>query len=790
MANTIGTAYVQIVPSAQGITKSVTSLLDPAGSTAGKSMGSKVGSGLSSFFKSSAMVAVGNLAAKAFSTAASAITSSLSSAVSRVDTMSNYSNIMKGLGYSASDAKDQITKLSEGIEGLPTTLDGIVTIQQQFTALTGSMDEATKLSLALNNATLAGGQGAEVASSAMQQWYQVIANGTPDLQSWRIINAAMPAQLNQLAQSILGAEATSTDLFNAWKAGTVTTDQVKEALVTLNEEGGDGITAFSEQALTGTAGISTALQNMKTAVVKNVANILETLNGGEGGNNITSIFAGMKNTINAFGSAINNFLKEHTEAIYNIANAISTLLDPNAIYNPSTFQSLANGVMEILTDLLSKILALIPRILTAVGEILPQLLSLVVNCVTSVVSALGQLLPQVVIAIVNIIPQLITGILECVASVVSALGQAMPQIISAILGMIPQVLTGLIESIPLLINAALQLVSGLALGILEALPVLLETMPQVINSMVTGLISALPQILQAAVQIVLALVNGIVQNLPSIIQSAVEIIYTLVSSLTNATNLFKLFDAALTIILAIAESLWSNLPYVIEAALQIMTSLASGLLQFLPQVLKAIGQVLLALIAAIIANIPAIANTAIKILSAFASYLVSAIPRVVTAAKNIPTRIKEIFTNLASNARTWGSDFMNAFTGSIKSKINSLVSTVSGLAKKIRSYLHFSRPDEGPLRDYETWMPDMVEGLAGSLKKRSHVLTDAVQDLAGDMVLAPSMSVGAFSEMSGSSSNTTVTMNIYGAEGQDVNALADIIEKRLAFNTRKAAAAW
>ena len=70
------------------------------------------------------------------------------------------------------------------------------------------------------------------------------------------------------------------------------------------------------------------------------------------------------------------------------------------------------------------------------------------------------------------------------------------------------------------------------------------------------------------------------------------------------------------------------------------------------------------------------------------------------------------------------------------------------------------------------------------------MLTDAVQDLAGDMVLAPSMSVGAFGEMSGSSSNTTVTMNIYGAEGQDVNALADIIEKRLAFNTRKAAAAW
>lgn len=746
MANTIGTAYVQIVPSAQGITKSVTNLLDPAGSTAGKSMGSKVGSGLSSFFKSSAMVAVGNLAAKAFSAAASTITSSLSSAVSRVDTMSNYSNIMKGLGYSASDAKDQITKLSEGIEGLPTTLDGIVTIQEQFTALTGSMDEATRLSLALNNATLAGGQGAEVASSAMQQWYQVIANGTPDLQSWRIINAAMPAQLNQIAQSILGAEATSTDLFKAWQSGTVTTDQVKNALVTLSEEGGDGITAFSEQALTGTAGISTAMTNMKTAITKNVANIVEALNGGENGSNITSIFAGLKSTINVFGSAINSFLKGHSEAISNVAGSLKTLLDPNSMYDPSKMQSMTDGILELVTGLANNILTLLPSLLQK--------------------------------------------LLDFGVSLTNSIGTFIPTLIETILTLIPQLIQTVVSTIPSWIEAAVQLVNGICQGLITALPTLLATMPELINTMVSGLASGIPQIMVVAVQLVLALVNGIVQNLPSIVQSAVDIIYSLVSSLTNATNLFKVFDAALTIILAIAESLLSNLPYIIETALQIMTSLASGLLQFLPQVLKAIGQVLLALIAAIIANIPAIAKTAIQILSAFSSYLINAIPRVVNAARNIPTRIKEVFTGLKNSARTWGSDFMGAFINSIKAKIANLVSAVKGVASKIKSFLHFSRPDEGPLRDYETWMPDMVEGLAGSLKKRSHVLADAVQDLAGDMVLAPNMSVGAFGEMSGSSSNTTVTMNIYGAEGQDVNALADIIEKRLAFNTRKAAAAW
>ena len=468
------------------------------------------------------------------------------------------------------------------------------------------------------------------------------------------------------------------------------------------------------------------------------------------------------------------------------------LLIDNFVQSATTFaQNVIPRIQTVFTKIPDLINGLVPVVVQALADIAPSLITAVVSLITNLVQTIAAVLSQIISAIMNLLPSIISSILECVAAVISALGEAMPQVISAILEMIPELVTALVESIPLLINAALQLVSGLALGILEALPVLLETMQQVINSMVTGLLSALPQILQAAVQIVLALVDGLVQNLPSIVQSAVDIIYTLVGALTNATTLFQLLNATITIVLALAEGIISNLPYIIEAALHIINSLASGLLQYLPQVLKAIGQVLLALIAAIIANIPAIAETAIKILSAFASYLVSAIPRVVNAAKNIPTRIKEIFKSLVNSAKTWGSDFMNAFTNSIKAKINSLVSTVSGLAKKIRSYLHFSRPDVGPLRDYETWMPDMVEGLAGSLKKRSHVLTDAVQDLAGDM----SMSLSADANLaavgsSGSSIGNSYSFNIYPSAGMDEKKFAEYVYQYINSKTKKEAKVW
>ena len=482
-----------------------------------------------------------------------------------------------------------------------------------------------------------------------------------------------------------------------------------------------------------------------------------------------NLMTGMADDEADFGLLIDNFVQSATTFAHNVIPRIQTVF--------TKIPDLING--------------LVPIVVQALADIAPSLISAIVSLVTNLVQTIAAVLPQIISAIMNLLPSIISSILECVAAVISALGEAMPQIISAIMGMIPELVTALVESIPLLINAALQLVSGLALGILEALPVLLETMPQVINSMVTGLISALPQILQAAVQIVLALVDGLVQNLPSIVQSATDIIYTLVGALTDTTTLFQLLNAAIPIILALVDGIVQNLPSIIQSAQDIISTLSSGLVQFIPYILKAIGQVLLALIKAIISNIPAIAETAIKILSAFASSLTGATPKVVTAAKNIPTRIKEIFTSLVNSAKTWGSDFMNAFTGSIKSKANDLVSNVSGLAKKIRSYLHFSRPDEGPLRDYETWMPDMVEGLAGSLKKRSHVLTDAVQDLAGDMSMALSADANLTAVgSSGGSIGNSYSFNIYPSAGMDEKKFAEYVYQYINSKTKKEAKVW
>lgn len=94
-------------------------------------------------------------------------------------------------------------------------------------------------------------------------------------------------------------------------------------------------------------------------------------------------------------------------------------------------------------------------------------------------------------------------------------------------------------------------------------------------------------------------------------------------------------------------------------------------------------------------------------------------------------------TSLPSKAVRWGRDFINGLKSGIMSGVRGIVNAVKGIGDKIRSFLHFSRPDEGPLHDYETWMPDFMEGLAKGINQSKKIVTDAVSKLSAEMVITP-----------------------------------------------------
>lgn len=130
--------------------------------------------------------------------------------------------------------------------------------------------------------------------------------------------------------------------------------------------------------------------------------------------------------------------------------------------------------------------------------------------------------------------------------------------------------------------------------------------------------------------------------------------------------------------------------------------------------------------------------------------------------------------NLPSKAYTWGKDFIDGLKRGIKSAINGVINTVRNMASSIRGMIHFSRPDYGPLRDYETWMPDFVAGLARGIDNSSWMLEEAVSRMAGNA------SVQLAGAPAGNSYNMGgVTIHVHAASGQSEDAIANSVMKKM-----------
>ena len=127
-------------------------------------------------------------------------------------------------------------------------------------------------------------------------------------------------------------------------------------------------------------------------------------------------------------------------------------------------------------------------------------------------------------------------------------------------------------------------------------------------------------------------------------------------------------------------------------------------------------------------------------------------------------------TGLASAGWRWGADIINGIVNGIRSCIGAVANAVTDVANTIRSHLHFSVPDEGPLTDFESWMPDFMSGLAEGIEKSRGMVKAAVNSVAADMVVLPQMAVADGSVMTGtgSSGSADLTAGI-------VSALKDVL---------------
>lgn len=137
-------------------------------------------------------------------------------------------------------------------------------------------------------------------------------------------------------------------------------------------------------------------------------------------------------------------------------------------------------------------------------------------------------------------------------------------------------------------------------------------------------------------------------------------------------------------------------------------------------------------------------------------------------------KVKEALdlSKMKETAKGWGSDFVQGLSDGIRRAKELAKSAADAVAQGIASVLHFSRPDEGVLRDYEKWMPDFMRGLANGIDTNADLVYSSVNNLASGMKSAmtvPMLGVGSVSGQFGSD------MGSFTQAQMDANAsLADV----------------
>lgn len=145
-----------------------------------------------------------------------------------------------------------------------------------------------------------------------------------------------------------------------------------------------------------------------------------------------------------------------------------------------------------------------------------------------------------------------------------------------------------------------------------------------------------------------------------------------------------------------------------------------------------------------------------KVVDAFTGFVSKIKEKAVSIGTHITDGIEvaiDYIRDLPHKMTEWGKDMIDGFVAGIKSKVSNVENAVIGIGNKIKSFLHFSRPDEGPLRDYETWMPDFIGRMAEQIEQQKGKITNAVQSMAGEMKFTPAIA--------GTSSTTSNTTNVF-----------------------------
>ena len=249
--------------------------------------------------------------------------------------------------------------------------------------------------------------------------------------------------------------------------------------------------------------------------------------------------------------------------------------------------------------------------------------------------------------------------------------------------------------------------------LLEAFRYLFETIFEAIRILIERAFTAVSQKIQEIWNAIVAFLTPVLEGIKNVFQT----IWTAIQSVVTTV---------LTAIQGVVTTVWNAIKNAVTTVMNAIKGVVSSAWNSIKSMISSVMNTIKSVITSIWNNVK--------------SAIGSIIGQIYTVIHSGFEKAVGYVKGLASQAFNWGKDLVMGIVNGIKSCISAVSDAVTGVADKIRSVLHFSVPDEGPLTDYESWMPDFMAGLAKGIEQSKGLVAKAMDGVAADMVINPQIS--------------------------------------------------
>lgn len=411
--------------------------------------------------------------------------------------------------------------------------------------------------------------------------------------------------------------------------------------------------------------------------------------------------------------------------------------------------------IALLAAALGPVLIVIGKVISAVGTIMTVVpkIARVINTVKGAFAALNTtMLANPIVLIIAAIAALVAAFIylwnncDGFRQFWIDLWENVKQVAITVWNAIKEFFSQVWEAIKTIFSTVFEVIKTLVTTYFNLYKTIIQTVFNVIKTVITTIWEAIKGVFTTVFNVIKTLVTTYFNIYKTIIQTVLTIIQTVITTVWNTIK--TVITTVLNAIKTIFSTVWNAIKTIISAVVSGIKGLITGDFTAVKNSITTIMNTIKSTITTIWNTIRSTVSTvlgAIKgavtsVFNGIVNAVKGAMGNVLNAVKTGFSNVKNHITGLASQAFTWGKDLVMGIVNGIKSCIGAVGDAVKGVADKIKSFLHFSVPDEGPLTDYESWMPDFMGGLAKGIDKSRGMIQKAVSGVSSDMVVSPKVS--------------------------------------------------